>query len=502
MSATYSLWPDREADLDVVIVGSGFSGLGMAIKLKQHGQHDFVILEKGDEIGGTWRDNRYPGCACDVPSHLYSYSFEPNPHWSRTYSTGQEIQAYLHHCAHKYAIDDHVWLNSPLQIALYDEATGVWTLTIGGPTARPRVIRCRALILGVGALHEPTLPDVPGLENFEGDLVHTAGWNPMLSLEHKNVGVIGTGASSIQVIPQIAPDVAELTIFQRTPPWILPKHDPEFSESAQDRFERRPRLARLYRSSIYWRNEARSIAFTTYPGMLKAAQLVARKHIRSQVSNPELREQLTPDYTMGCKRVLASSDYYPTFTRDNVHLVTTDIERVEPKAVVTTDGRRHEVDVLVLGTGFDVTGSFAFLDITGRDGRRLEKDWALGMEAYLGTTVVGYPNLFTLVGPNTGLGHTSMLIMIEAQVDLVIETLKERDRRGARSVEVLPRVQREFNNQLQRRSSRSVWLTGCHSWYLDKSGVNRIIWPASTVAFRRQTSRYRPEDYRFEGTRA
>jgi cation diffusion facilitator CzcD-associated flavoprotein CzcO len=499
---TYSVWLTREVDHEVVVVGSGFSGLAMAINLKKHGQHDFIVLEKSADLGGTWRDNRYPGCACDIPSHLYSYSFEPNPAWSRAYSPAGEIHDYLKRCASKYAVEDHLWFDSPLQVAEYDETSGVWTLTIGGPREHPAVIRCRALVLAVGALHEPAFPDAPGLGDFAGEVVHTAWWDPAMSLKGKRVGVVGTGASSTQLIPEIAPRAAELTVFQRTPPWILPKNDREFGRVTRRLFERLPSLHRAYRSSLYWRSEAQVLGFTSYPFFMKAAQRIALRHLRSQVADEGLLGLLTPDYTMGCKRILLADNYYPALQRDNVALETTPIDHVDATGVVTADGTRRDLDVLVLGTGFDVSGSYAFLDIFGKDGRNLGNEWTgEQMEAHLGAAVSGFPNLFTLLGPNTGLGHNSMLLMIEAQVDLIIEALKERDRRRARSVEVLTEVQEDFNRGLQRRSRGSVWLSGCHSWYLDKTGVNRVIWPGSTVSFRRQTRDFRPERYVFDGVR-
>ncbi len=502
MSPTYSVWLTRDVDHEVVVVGSGFSGLAMAIRLKQAGQHDFLVLEKAADLGGTWRDNRYPGCACDVPSHLYSYSFEPNPDWSRVYAPAPEIHDYLRRCAEKYDITSHLWFDSPLQVAEYDEGSGVWTLTIGGPREHPAVVRCRALVLAVGPMHEPSFPDIPGLGEFAGELAHTAMWDPAPTVDGRRVGVLGTGASGVQVVPELARRASDLTVFQRTPAWVLPRNDQPIDAATRRRFARMPALARAHRQSLHWRAESRAAGFTSYPPGPTAIERIARDHLRDHVSDPALRQRLTPDYALGCKRVVLSDDYFPTLQQDHVSLVTSAVDRVEPDGVVTADGARHRLDTLVLATGFDVTGSYAFMDVFGRAMRNLGNEWREGgMEGHLGTTAHGFPNLFTLLGPNTGLGHTSMVLMIEAQADLVIELLKERDRRRAQSVEVLPEVQAAFNADLRRRSRRSVWESGCASWYLDRDGVNRVAWPGSAGAFRRLTRRVRPEDYAFAGVR-
>ena len=483
-------------DYEVVVVGSGFAGIGMAIALKGRGIHDFVVLEKADDLGGTWRDNTYPGCACDVPSHLYSYSFEPKHDWSRAYATAPEILDYLRHCSRKHGVDPHLRFGARLDAARYEEESGTWRLTVRTRTGIAQA-RCRSLVMAVGALHVPARPDISGLDDFTGPVVHTAAWDHSVPLQGRRVGVIGTGASAIQLVPEVAPQAARLTVFQRTPPWVLPKEDPEFSEAAKRRWARWPWLARLRRAAIYWQNESRVLAFSSHPKAMKVAERMARRHLRAQVADPALRDRLTPDYTIGCKRILVSGDYYPALQRENVDLETTAIARVEADAVVLTDGRRVEADTLVLGTGFEVIGTYQHLEVLGVGGRDLGQEWAKAPEAYLGTAVEGFPNLFTLVGPNTGLGHTSMILMIEAQVGLVLQAMQERDRRGARSIEVDPQAQEQFNRAVQERSASAVWLTGCRSWYLDSSGVNRALWPWSTVAFRRRTARLRAEHYRF-----
>ena len=462
MGVTAHLLVDHEVDHEVVIVGSGFAGIGQAIALKRTGTDDFVILEKAGALGGTWRDNTYPGCACDIPSHLYSFSYELNPHWSRTYSPAAEIRRYLEHCSARYGVDPHLRFNQALVAARYDEASGIWTLTIDDPdlgldvghdpaTGRHE-IRCRALVLALGALHEPAYPDIPGLDGFTGSLMHTATWDHSIALQGKHIGILGTGASTIQVVPRIADQAAHLTVFQRTPPWILPKKDREFSAARRARFARFPLLARAERARIYWQNESRVVAFARRPSLMRFVARLAGRHLRKQVLEPRLRAKLTPDYTIGCKRILMSNDYYPALTRQNVRLETSAIDHIDGQVVVTRDGAQHRLDALILGTGFRVNGSYDRIDITGIQGRNLAQEWATAPEAHLGLNIAGYPNLFTLVGPNTGLGHNSMIVMIEAQVELVIQALQERARRRATSIAVRPEVQDRYNTDLQERS--------------------------------------------------
>lgn len=481
---------------DVVVVGAGFAGIAMGVALKASGR-DFLILEKADEIGGTWRENRYPGCACDVPAHLYSFSFEPNPYWSKTFADADEIQDYLLYCVEKYALRPHVRTDATVQHARYDAATGVWTVTVASAWGELRQLRARALVLGVGALHEPVVPDLPGLETFEGELRHTATWDRGLSVQGRRVGVIGTGSSGVQIIPPLAEDAAHLTVFQRTPAWVLPRDNTDYSEATIDRFERHPMVMRAHRTQLRATHDARGRAFTDHPGLLRAMQLRARRHLAAAVSDPTLRERLTPGYTMGCKRILLSDAYYPAMARPDVTLATDAIERVEPRAVVTADGTRHEVDFLVLATGFDPIGSYRYLGVAGLDGRVLGQEFAHDAQTYLGVTVPAFPNLFVLLGPNTLLGHTSVLLMLEAQVALTMRLLDERDRRGARAVQVRPEVVPGFMAEIDRRSEGSVWESGCHSWYLDDAGRNRTLWPGSVREYERRLTRPELVDYTF-----
>ena len=477
---------------EVAIVGSGFAGLCMGIKLRQAGCEDFVILEKADDLGGTWRDNTYPGCACDIPSYLYSFSFEQNPRWTRMFAPWDEILAYLKHCAEKYGIADKIRYGAEVTEAAFDEATGRWTVTVNGS----ETIDAQALVTGVGNLHQPKIPDIPGLDSFAGTAFHSAQWHHDRDLTGRRVAVIGTGASAIQFVPQIAPQVAQLDVFQRTAPWITPKPDRAIGRRERILHARFPAGQRAIRDVIYWGLEARGIGFAGNPKLMKGLELQAKRHLRKQVPDPDLRSKLTPDYQIGCKRILLSNDYYPALARDNVDVVTTPITRITPTGVVTSDGLERPADTIVLGTGFEVSGNLTRMRILGRDGVDLADAWKRnGIGAHLGITVTGYPNLFLLVGPNTGLGHSSMVFMIEAQVRYVMQALDLLRRRGASYVEVREVAQDRFVSNVQSQLDDTVWQSGCNSWYLDDQGRNSTIWPEFTVSYWRRTRRLDPSDF-------
>lgn len=478
-------------DHDIVIIGAGFSGLGMAIELERAGMDGFVVLEKARDVGGTWWENTYPGCGCDIRSLLYSYSFEPKRDWSRMFAAQPEILDYLRHCADKYRIRPRIRFGVEVTGVEYDDATGRWDVwTAGGQT-----ITARAVVAGMGPLHQPRYPDVPGMERFRGTVFHSAQWDHSCDLTGKRVAVVGTGASAIQFIPRIADQVAGLTVFQRTPPWVVPQPDRRLSEREHRLFRRFPALQRAYRYLIYWEQEALGLGLR-HPRLLHAAQALVRGYIRRQISDPELRRKITPDYTLGCKRVLVSSDYYPALTRPDVDLVDGEVAEVREHAVVTGDGTEHPVDVIIFGTGFHVTDAFDGAHIVGRDGMKIQDAWRDGMEAYLGVTVAGFPNLFLLLGPNSGLGHNSMVFMIEAQARYVRQCLDALRRDGARSVEVRPEAQSTFNGRIHGKLKDAVWSAGgCISWYLDEHGVNRTLWPGSTLSYWLRTRRLRPRDY-------
>ncbi|VVJ15931.1 Cyclohexanone monooxygenase (EC [Amycolatopsis camponoti] len=480
----------NRTETGVVIVGTGFSGLGMAIQLRKEGRDDFVILEKAHDVGGTWRDNSYPGCACDIPSHMYSFSFEQNPGWSRAYSPQPEIWRYMREVADKHDLRRFVRFGQEMTGARWDADENRWHVATRGGDE----FVAGALVAGVGALHLPQIPELPGIENFAGPAFHSARWRHDVDLKGKKVAVVGTGASAVQFVPKIAPEVGELTLFQRTPPWIMPKADHEMSGRTRALFKAFPPAQRAYRNLLYWMLEARAIGFNGQSWVMKLGQRLAKRNIDRAITDPALRRKVTPDYTMGCKRVLISNDYYPALARDNVDVVTDGVKEVREHSVVDAAGVEHEADVIVYGTGFHVTDAFDDLEIVGRDGRNLGKEWATeGMRTHLGITVAGFPNLFFLLGPNTGLGHNSVVFMIEAQISYVAEAL--RLARG-KAIEPKPEVQERFNISIQRKLAKGIWTRGgCKSWYLDAKGVNRTIWPGFTWRYWLDTRKVRREDF-------
>ncbi|HSP38305.1 MAG TPA: NAD(P)/FAD-dependent oxidoreductase [Frankiaceae bacterium] len=471
----------------VAIVGSGFAGLGSAIKLQQEGETDFVVLERADDVGGTWRDNTYPGCACDVPSHLYSFSFAPNPDWSRSFSPQPEIQAYLQRVARESGVLPKTYFGAELLEAAWSEADRRWSLrTVRGS------LTAEFLILGSGFLSEPRVPDMPGLGSFGGHVFHSAQWDAGYDLTGKRVGVVGTGASAIQFVPPVAEQAGHLTLFQRTPPWVLSRRDSEIRESSRRAYHRVPLLRQLRRFGVYVLREGYVVGFAKQPKLMALFEKQARRHLAQQISDPELRAKLTPHYRLGCKRVLLSNDYYPALERPNVDVETGRIVEITPAGVLTeaTDGSRveHPLDVLIFGTGFHVTDPPIADRVRGRDGNTLAEHWKnTGMSALHGLTVEGFPNMFMLVGPNTGLGHTSIVFMIEAQLQFVLDALRTMRRQGLATIEPRPEAQRHYNEKIQKSLEGTVWNSGgCASWYLDEHGRNTTLWPTFTFTFRRQ----------------
>jgi len=489
-----STQPGGPADcVDIAIIGSGFAGLCMAIKLKQAGLDDFFIAEQADALGGTWRDNHYPGCACDVQSHVYSFSFAPNPDWTRQFAPQAEIRAYLEHCAQRFELTPYLCFGMGLTKAVFDEQLQRWQLQF----SNGRQVSARVLVSGMGGLSRPALPDIAGLDSFKGKRFHSQQWDHDYSLKGKRVAVIGTGASAIQFVPQIAPQVAHLDLFQRTPPWIMPKPDRPISPVERWAFKHLPFTQRLVRGALYWALEGRVVGFALHPRLMKVVQKIALRHLHKQVARPSLRKVLRPDYTIGCKRVLISNDYYPALSRSNVEVVTEPVLRVEADGVITADGIKHPADCLIFGTGFQAADPLPRDCIIGRGGIDLMDAWHDGAHAYKGTTVPGYPNLFLIVGPNTGLGHNSMILMIEAQVTYILDALQQMRRQQIATVEVKPAVERAYNQQIQAKLQRTIWNTGgCRSWYLDpRTGKNTTLWPGSTWHFKQVTRQFALRDY-------
>jgi len=476
--------------LDVAIIGAGFSGLCMAIKLKEAGRTNFKVFEKASDIGGTWFLNRYPGCACDVPSHLYSFSFEQNPNWSRAYSPAGEIWRYQKATAEKHGIMPFIRCGAEVARAEYDEPAQLWRLTL----ANGETFAARALVAGAGILHVPLYPEIEGAGSFAGKVMHTADWDDSYDLTGKRVAVIGTGASAVQLVPGIADKVAHLDLYQRTPGWVIPRMDYAFDEKSKRRFARFPALQRLFRDLIYLRAESLAYGFTRSPKMIAKFQKLAEAYLAKAIPDPVLRAKLTPNFPIGCKRVLISDDFYPALQRENVDVIADAVTEITPKGVVTADGRLREVDAILYATGFRVTDWLSHVDIRGRGGRKLIDDWRDGASAYYGVAVNGYPNMFLLLGPNTGLGHNSVVFMIESQVRYAMDCLKMLWK-GAGSLEVKADVQAAFNSTLHEKMKSTVWMSGCKSWYLNPNGTNSTIWPYFTVTYWRKTRSANKRDF-------
>ncbi|HZX27918.1 MAG TPA: GNAT family N-acetyltransferase, partial [Telluria sp.] len=477
---------------DVIVMGGGFAGLCMGVRLKEAGFDNFVILEKDAEAGGTWRVNDYPGAACDVPSHLYSFSFAQNPHWTRKYPGRDELWAYTRSVIRDFGLAAHLRTGTELLGADFNEAGGYWTVR----TSRGEM-SCKVLVSASGALSRPSIPDLPGLASFEGKVLHSACWDHGFDLTGKRVAVIGTGASAIQFIPEIAPQVAQLDVFQRSAQWIIPRHDRAFTAPERWLLAKVEPLRLLYRALIYAQNEARLIAFTKFPGLMKLAQWGALRHLRRQTrGRPDLQDKLTPRYTMGCKRILMHNAYYPALTRPNVALFTDAVREVRPRAIVTASGEERPVDAIIFGTGFDVEHVLGQADIRGRGGVRLLDLTQGGLEAYKGAAVAGFPNFFMITGPNTGLGHNSMIYMIESGVQYVLDAVTGILRGRLHSVDVTRLAQERYNERLQRRLRRSVWNSGCTSWYLNAARRNYVIWPGFSFTYRALTRRFDAANYR------
>jgi cation diffusion facilitator CzcD-associated flavoprotein CzcO len=482
----------RDTD-HILIIGAGFAGLGMAIRLKQAGIHDFTILEGAERLGGTWRDNTYPGIACDVPSHLYSYSFEPNPNWSRFFGPQKEILSYLEHCAEKYGVVPHIRFGTRANGATFDERTGLWTVE----TTEGQRITARVVVSGAGhALTKPVYPDIPGRDTFQGKSMHSSRWDHDFDLTGKTVAVVGTGASAIQIIPSIAPKVGHLDVYQRTASWVSPKPDRDISSSEQSLFRNRPAVQKLTRTAIYWVLETMAIGYVVEPRINKIREYLSTRFLERKVKDPELRKKLTPNFRLGCKRILISNDYYDTLQRDNVELVTDGIAEIKAHSIVTKDGKERPVDVIVYATGFETAEAKPPFRITGRAGKELSAAWKDGIEAYLGSTVPGFPNAFLLLGPNTGLGHSSMIFMMESQFNYVLDAIRTMREKAVKYVDLKPEVASDYNRKLQKRLERTVWNSGgCSSWYLTSTGKNTTAWPGFTFEFRMKTRRFDSESY-------
>lgn len=490
--------PQAAAHPKIAILGAGFSGMGMAIALAKQGKDNFTIYEKALDVGGTWRENTYPGVACDVPSHLYSFSFEPNPRWSKRYSPGGEIWEYMRRCAKEHGLYERTRFGKRATRIVHDGER--WTVSFDdGSSAEAEIV-----VSGLGGLHEPNIPDFPGMKSFKGPLFHTARWRQDIDLCGKKVAIVGSAASAVQVIPQIAPKVAHLDVYQRTPNWIAPRMDHAYPDWVKGLFQTFPFLARAYRGWIFSAMEMRHLAFHKGDNFMK--RLVRRQFERTleeQVKDPEIRKKLTPDYPIGCKRILISDDYFPAIQRENVSLVTEGIGRIEESGVRTKDGALREADVIILATGFKPFNLLESVEVIGPAGRSLKEEWAQGVNAHKTVDVPGFPNLFMLLGPNSGLGHNSVILMIEAQVKYVMQLIEAMVAKGAGKVEPTREAAALYDERLQKRLADRVWAAGCGAWYVDqRSGRNYTLYPDTVRAYLREMKAPDLGDYAFETARA
>lgn len=475
----------------VLIIGTGFGGLGTAVRLRQEGVEEITLLERAGAVGGTWRDNTYPGAACDIPAHLYSFSFALKSDWSTVYPQQEEIRGYLEDLTDKHGLREHIRFGAEVVRADFDRSRSVWCVA----TADGRSFEAEVLVAAPGPLSDPRIPDLPGRDGFRGTQFHSARWDHDVDLDGRRVGVIGTGASSIQFVPHLADRAGWITVFQRSAPWIIPRLDREYSGAAKTALRVVPGLKHLYRALIYAQKEMRFAGFGTDSRTMRVAQTYALWNMRRDVDDPELREKLTPDYSMGCKRVLISSDYYPALTREHVEVVTAPIDRVTPTGIALADGREVPLDVLIWGTGFDVRNPMGSVEVRGLGGRRLAEAWEPHPVAYHGTTVPGFPNLFLVLGPNTGLGHNSMIYMMESQYDHILGAIRRLSEPDVAYIDVTAAALERFVDEVNRRNDGLVWSSGCSSWYLD-DGYNFALWPGWTFEYRRRTRELEAADYR------
>ncbi|WP_369213414.1 flavin-containing monooxygenase [Streptomyces flavofungini] len=481
-----------DEDFEVVIIGAGMSGLGMAARLKQAGRRNFTVLEKAGSIGGTWRDNTYPGAACDVQSHLYWYSFGEQPDWSRTYAGQPEILHNLERFAASHELDEHIRLGVEVTRATWSDDEGRWLLS----TARGERLRARSLITAWGQLNRPAWARIEGVDSFAGTQVHTARWPGDLDLTGKRVACIGSAASAVQLVPAIAGATERLTVFQRSANYLLPRQDQALTDDERAALLAEPDRYATLREQLYQERDGWAAGLRDDGNPVREQfQQVASEHLSAQIADEPLRDRLTPDYAFGCKRVLISDDYYPALSRDNVDLVTESITRIEPEGVRTADGHLHEVDVIVHATGFQPLDTTGGVEIVGRDLMTLREAWKEGPEAYLGVSVSGFPNMFMLYGPNTNLGHHSILFMVESQIDYVLQALGALDTGRDRTLDVDPEVQRRYNEQLQRDLAGTAFASGCGNWYTNDAGRVVNNWSSSIEAYRERTAVFTPEDY-------
>lgn len=476
----------------ILIIGAGFAGLGMGIQLRRHGRDDFIIIERADDVGGTWRDNHYPGVACDVPSHLYSFSYLPKADWSRVFSPGPEIWHYMRKCAQDEGLIPHIHFNTEMLESRWDQAAGQWVVKTSHGTYSAEI-----LITGTGHLADSRMPKVEGIESFDGPLFHSANWDHAADLQGKRIGVVGSGASAIQIVPEMQKIAADLVVFQRSAPYMIPRPDRAYSAGEKRLFARDPSSVKALRAEIFWGGEYNFAQRRNIPRFLQEAKRMALTHLETQVTDPGLRAKLTPDYEIGCKRLLISNSYYPALAAPNARLEPSALTRIEGNMAYGASGAGYELDALVFATGFEAVRPPFATRVFGREGISLDAHWDRGMQAYDSIAVNGYPNLFIINGPNTGLGHNSVVYIIEAQVDYILSALAHFDQAGVTRFEATRAAEDDYMDRLQARSQGTVWLAGgCKSWYVDdRSGRLTLVWPDFAHSFRDENGRFHPEGY-------
>lgn len=491
MSATSQ--QQAEEVLDVLIIGAGFGGIAAAIRLRERGMDNIRIYEKAAGAGGTWWYNTYPGAACDIASHLYCYSFEPNPNWSRKYSPQAEIQAYIQHCADKYGVTPHIQFNTAVRALRFDATRKLWQAEFGDGTST----LAHHVIVATGGLHVPAYPRIPGMDDFRGPAMHSADWDHSVDFEGKQVAVIGSAASAVQLIPELAKVASRLDVYQRTPNYIAPRNDREFSEREKRLFARWPWLNRLYRKYIFLKGEWLLFPIVKTKDRSRwreRAEELVKSHIRGSVSDPKKREAMIPDYPMGCKRILIADNFYEAMSRSNVELVTESIERISNDAVITADGIAHEADIIVYATGFDTENYHRQIEISGPGGVSLNALWADIPRAYKGGFVAGLPNFYLTTGPNTGVGTTSVVYMIEAQLNLILQAIELAGR--DKLIEVKASALQRYNDDIRAALQETVWAGDCHSWYKREDGENPTLYPYNARSYLRDHTTLVREDFK------
>jgi cation diffusion facilitator CzcD-associated flavoprotein CzcO len=476
---------------DTLIVGAGFTGIGAAIKLADAGVDDFVLLERSDRIGGTWRDTTYPGAACDVPSLLYSFSFVKNSSWSRAYAPAEEICRHIEDMADEFDVTRRIRFDSEVTGLEFDEEAGVWSVKTGDSAH----FQARTVVLAAGPLPDHTWPDIRGLDSYRGHKIHSARWDHDYDFTGKRVAVIGTGASAVQIVPELVKQAGSVKVFQRTPGWMLPRLDAPIPAAVQSVFAKVPGVQDLARQALFWGHELTATALVWDTPLTGVVAQLGKAHLRRQVKDPWLRRQLTPDFTPGCKRMLISSDYYPALQEDNCKLITWPIATMSPVGIRTSDGIEHHLDCIVFATGYDVHLTGPPYPVTGIGGRALADEWAAGAQAYRSVTVHGYPNLFLMTGPNSGPGHNSLLVYVEGQIEYAVRGITTILRGNLRYLDVRKEVQDRYNQRIQQRLARTTWMSGCSSWYLTDDGFNASMYPGSATQYLRQMRDFRFDDY-------